>query len=959
MDDLRAARSSLPLRFARTVKEGELGLGRAGVLYFQCGNCLVEYDYKSQVQKAIQFPSGVRLDAWSINKARGILACAVRGLGKSVIQLYDCKSLDVITEFHSGDPNYVTDRLVFSTGGFRLLSLEAFPGKNIHVWKLGCFPSVLETDKLSQLEATRMFTVTGSHLEPIEQVSFNPCNHQSFVVFTSREITQHILCDDHGAEDYYSNTLYDLRLPQPFKGIKNQILCHVWGPDHTVYCGLRSGELIALCKEFKGHVERPPYNPHSVLSPIESDSVCDSRPNDYINILNMLKHDMAEPATGLFSELDLRGTGFLKSEKLNEALEPGSTSLTEPFQLVYSSPKNADAITAMTVQGSHLLAATTRGEILVFEFLNTSKKGSPYPIVSPCKGRLSLRSSNSVSRFILDDTARYLLCVFESGLLGRVLAEDVKKACSELTGAREESDFIQELKIRTAVHHVPISMTMPLGERAKPGLVTDTWASFPMGNGLNLIALRNGTLRVYDMHGVVCEHIVPSPLAKPSGPADSVRMVSTLEAKQKETSHLFHSNVLVSPDGRLVACGSVRGVVTVLEAGSKSLKPIFSARLHKKDVKITCLSPTSERLATISEDGTLVVINMLSRRAIARWDAKPEENLMPVCAAWINCTCVAVAMEGKQVFVYKVTWPVAEPVVTVDLHHQISVFLPTSQPDTFYTISRESEEIHILRLSNDNHLVAVKDEAVASIGFVATCAAISPNSCMLVIGGEEGQIKIFVSEKKENQILKCLGEIQAHDPFPLLTGPDQDIIPSYWGGTLSLNFATNGPSLMSFGASFGCFVWDLGPLLSICKSSPWWNDASSEAKPTPSEVKTPLDTKIPPEANIQASEPLPSQRGSARVRDALEGEWDNLDELYCPLTMGANVCETKLSDGVCSECGIRPPQNEVVEEETVEAADVPYQEEDVEYCPLTMGALVCESKMDERGYCMECGISVK
>lgn len=133
-------------RSALSVRDGRVRSAGHSALIFQCGNCLVHFDYRKQVfpissqyydfqhskvplvthyqsQTGICFPSNVRLDSWDVSPARRMLAVAVRGensLGKgiSVIQLYRIEdketgiAISLAQEFHQNDEAYVTRFLV-------------------------------------------------------------------------------------------------------------------------------------------------------------------------------------------------------------------------------------------------------------------------------------------------------------------------------------------------------------------------------------------------------------------------------------------------------------------------------------------------------------------------------------------------------------------------------------------------------------------------------------------------------------------------------------------------------------------------------------------------------------------------------------------------------------------------------------------------------------------------------
>eukprot|EP00466_Bigelowiella_natans_P009996 jgi/Bigna1/80029/fgenesh1_pg.67_\ len=989
MASIIATVNPLPLRSALSVRDGRVQSAGHSALIFQCGNFLIHFDYKKQSQIGICFPSNVRVDSWDVSATRRILAVALRGessLGKgvSVIQLYRIEdkedgpgiSISLIREFNQKDDAYVTGSLVFSRFGYRLLSAETFPNKTVNLWYLGRSPAVGEEED-KEIDPRLLKSVKGNLHDPLLELGFNPNNHEEFVVISSRAITRHSFKIDHEAEIYSSVSLYDLNMQPADKELLNQFSCYTWGPDNVIYCGLKTGVVIALSAVTKPNGEKKSSNEvvnfdaakqaheGSTMGHDDVKIGFDKRPSNLSEVLNMLKYDMAEPATGLYSELDIRGNA------IKELTSPQSTVATVQKKIIkipsLKGKEEAQVVSALTVHGSHLIVATTDRRLSVYEFLQTRSKD---PVLSSLRGRIIYNNRSKkevIVKFVSDVNAKMIITVSHDGTLRTCTMEELSSECRSMTGAE---DVVRSVELAAVQHFLPVTMSRKSTRATLLKAVDKPSSAFLLSHNRFLLANEQGMLRIISHHNILGEKILASPLVAAISPSAFISSIETDKDEDDHTAHgddfprktILSNHIDIGREGTLVAAGCSNGVVTVCDCSTNTLRPVFSVRLHTQAVEAVCFSPDSSLLASIGIDGSVVVVSMTKLVPIARWEADDPKSeifgLSPISARWLSCGKVVVGFEFGKIAVYDAgaesSGKRISPLCT-DLGIECCEILHSSGfASTDFLAVLKDKTIRLFSVVEDSINECKRTSSRSYLKFAPSCATISPDASVIAIGGEGGEISIQLisnpsdnshngaeNSKQQEEAFPIL-RIQAHDPeIPsLVEGSDA----SFDIGTNSIIFSQYGPALLSYGTNGGCFVWDLSTYLP--QGINWWTKNKDQ-----------LEKKI-----------IQEEEEKSKVQEEATTIFRSTDEeQYCPLSMGGPPCEEKMDAGVCEECGLcktasssNSSSNGKDEKKEDAAYDSGEDDDDQEfdlpelYCPMSLGAPLCMEWFID-GLCSKCG----
>mmetsp|Transcript_12839 Transcript_12839/g.26226 ORF Transcript_12839/g.26226 Transcript_12839/m.26226 type:complete len:2023 (-) Transcript_12839:565-6633(-) len=888
MQALKAVRSPLPLRSALTQRGGDLSVACAGSLIFQCGNVLVHYDYKAQTQTALSF-SG-RLNQWTTNAAGCMLACSVSSKSMTRTAVYSFPSLDLICELPVKQ-GIIVGGLEFSRCGYRLLVSEVIPNNLVEVWSLRRPPAAMEPE--SKPDPTLLRVIQIQDEAPLKRMFFNPNDHSEFVIFTSREIMKYEIRNDNGTEKFNSVVLFNLR--NPGRDLLDRIQCATWGPDGAIYCGLDNGEIRALSESSSSSAQEIGNDVAHVSY--------DKTVTDYTSIINVLKFDMAEPATGLYSDLDIR-----ESYQLQSPVGPVARQVTTVYK-----PTSRCRVTAMVLQGSHLVVATSNHQLLVFAFLHTSKKGTSGQI-SAVKGILEQScSTETFESLLVDEKGGSLISLSQDGTIRSCPLENLSRAISNMNGSLNDEKPI--LGFSTVQHFLPsLLCTSP---RASFVGLNENSAALPLSNNRLLFASQSGFLRMINHHKILCERQLSSRILK--GSTDTAAILATEVDHDKAPPQvpvgMVRQRVSVRKEGDLVAVGCSNGVVTVLKCSSEnSLHVVYSTRLHKSDAMFVSFSRDSKFLASVALD-SVVVINMDNQRTVARWEIPSESCGIPLCHCWLGNGSFLVGLEFGKIHVCYVE---SKQMQTLDLGVEACELLAGDgfKSSEFLAISKDK----CMRYYNADKK-ELKCVEKSPFGFHPVCAALSPDSTIVAIGGINGEILLNWRHDESKRIL-----IEAHDPNPFDMKDHKT--PEYFG-TTDLEFARHGPALLSNGASLGCFIWDISSF--VGNDGAWWSDQDFSTEKVDAQVSA-VDLKV-------------------SEKDADEDAEEDL--LYCPLTMGSAVCKDKIEDGCCSECGIFQMGLSIGDF----AVDLDDDVEPITYCPMTLGAPVCTDCVED-GQCSKCGMEV-
>lgn len=863
-----AALTALPVREALTLRDSRVAVVAPGVYAFQSGNCVAFESFRKEAKSSgpriVSFASGERLDAWAACAARKIIACAVHSASGSRVDVFSYPSLEKAGELAVQAKPAILNRLVFSLSGYGLLAGSAYPENRVAYWRVGRPPAMGEADEgVSPCVVVREIALDPS--DGIRALRINPNDMFEFAVVTERAVTVYRLRTQHGKTALDTDTLYRPGSSRGVRDLPRRANTVSWGADGALYFGLDSGKIIALSP-----TERKV--PDAANAANGQRQRFANRPATMNGIVNMLRFEMMEPATGLYSDSDLRG------QALSTASRPAGRG-TLGFVVPRGSGPGS-AVCGMAAvpasAGGYLFASTADRRVLVVEC------GSKGAFGVAKKGALLTRAADPIVCIAVDAATDSVLCLSEDGSLSRFSLAAAARLCGGGEGSLEDGD--SAIKLDTVGYKVPVSTVprdpqwfLPEADRTRgtaKGVVSATVAVAAVSKSRCAVISSDGQIKLVSYGDrsparLIASYRLKSPLVVAPSAEDRV---AALLGAERDRSRVA-ACVSTSPDGEFFAVGCVNGVVTVFRARD-GLRPVFSARLHAAPAAVVELSGGGRRLTSVGADQSVVAVDLSSKRPIATWasieDKVPAaQRRAPLSACWFGNRVLVVALEMG---VAAMLTTGSDAVVQADIGCEALELLAVD--DVSCVAVTAGGQVRALQISSGT--LRLSEAPIAELDSAAGCATLSPGqACALVATGEQGGLVTVRSRAAAGPSWS----VQAADPAPLSMCRilrDGESAGSVSRGVSSLAFSPDSPALLSAGGSGGVLVWDLSEAVDV--NSAWWSSAASDVKG-------------------EGSERPPSSRpDSAAVVDGVE---------YCPMTMGDQVCWDKIDGGECQECGVR------------------------------------------------------